>query len=76
VVFNHQGQLALEDEHELPGVDVVVQRLGGAGRHELFDDVELGGADEIPGVAVGGVGASPLVVLGVGGADDGGGHGL
>src|SRR6266851_308742 len=70
VVLDLEGELALEDEEELPGADVVVAGLAGAGRHGLFDDVEVGGADEVPAVAV----VSPGVVLGVGGGDGLGRH--
>src|SRR5260370_41090477 len=40
------------------------------GGHQLFDDVELWGADEVPAIAV----VAPGVVLGVGGGDGFGRH--
>ena len=74
-VLDLEGELALEDEEELAGPEVVVAGLAGAGGHGLFDDVEVGGADEVPAVAVGAVGAAPFVVLGGGGGDGFGRHG-
>lgn len=70
VVFDFHGELAGENVEELAGSGVMVARLGGAGGHELFDDAEVGGLDELPAVAV----VSPGVVLGGGGVDDFGGH--
>jgi len=60
----------VEDVEELAGVGMVVAGLAGAGGHELFDDAEVGRADEVPAVAVGFVGAAPGVMLGGGGGDD------
>src|SRR5260370_19319697 len=70
VVLDLEGELALEDEEELAGTGVVVAGLPGAGGHQLFDDVELWGADEVPAIAV----VAPDVVLGVGGGDGFGRH--
>jgi hypothetical protein len=64
VVIDFEGQLSLEDEEELARAGVGVTDLAGAGRHELFDNAELGVFDEVPAVAVGSLWASPLVVLG------------
>ena len=69
VILNLHGELAFGDEEELARVYVVVRGLGGAGRHGLFDDLEIGRFDEKPSVAVSVVRAAPLVVLGVGGVD-------
>jgi hypothetical protein len=64
VVVDFEGEFSLEDVEELMGVDVGVTGFAGAGRHELFDDAEFGGTDEVPAVAVCGLWASPLVVFG------------
>ena len=70
VVLDLEGELAFEDVEELAGLEVVVAGFAGARGHCFFDDVELGGSDEVPAVAV----VSPGVVLGVGGGDDFCGH--
>ncbi len=65
-------QFAFENEKELTCPFVVMPCLAGAGRHQLFDDVQLGCADEIPSVTV----IAPGVVFGTCGRDDFGGHPL
>jgi hypothetical protein len=70
LVLDFEREFAFEDVEELARVDMMVARLGGAGRHALFDDAEAGCADEVPAVAV----VSPGVVLGGVGADGHGGH--
>jgi hypothetical protein len=74
VVLDLHGEFAMEDVEELAGAGVVVAGLAGAGRHELFDDAEVGSVDEVPAVAVGFVGAAPGVVLGGVGGDGFGRH--
>jgi hypothetical protein len=64
VVFDFQIQFSFEDVEKLARVDVGVTDFAGAGRHELFDDAEFGGFDEVPAVAVGALWASPFVVFG------------
>lgn len=63
VIFDFEVEFAFEDEEELVGADVGVALLRGAWWHELFDDAEVGGFDQVPAVAVGSLRASPLVVL-------------
>ena len=70
MVFDFEGEFSFEDEEKLARVDVGMAGLAGAGRHEFFDDAEFGGTDEVPAVAVGALGASPLVMLGGFCADD------
>jgi hypothetical protein len=65
-----ESEFSFEDEEKLARVNVGVPGLAGAGRHELFDDAELGRFDEVPTVAVGSLRASPLVMLGRFYADD------
>ena len=70
VVLDLDGERAGEDVEELAGVGVVVAGFGGGGGHELFDDAEVGGLDEVPAVAV----VAPGVVLGGDGGDGFCGH--
>jgi hypothetical protein len=70
VMFYFHGQFSFQHEEKLARVDVEVAGFAGAGRHELFDDAELGSLDEVPAVAVGTLRASPLVMLGRFCADD------
>lgn len=70
LVLDFERELAFEDVEELAGVDVMVARLGCAGRHALFDDAEAGCADEVPAVAV----VAPGIVFGGVGAYGHGGH--
>jgi len=69
LMLDFERELAFEDVEELARVDVMVARLGCAGRHALFDDAEVGCTDEVPAVAV-----APGVVFGGGGVDYFGGH--
>jgi hypothetical protein len=64
VMLYFESEFPFEHEEELACACVVVAYLAGAGRHELFDDAELGRFDKVPGVAVGALWASPLVVFG------------
>ena len=66
VMLDLDGEFALEDVEELAGTRVAVAGFAGAWGHEFFDDAEVGGADEVPAVAV----VAPGVVLGGGGGDD------
>jgi len=70
LVLDFERELAFEDVEELAGVDVMVARLGCAGWHALFDDAEVGCADEVPTVAA----VAPGVVFGGVGADGFDGH--
>jgi len=70
VMLYFDGEFAMEDVEELAGARVVVTGFAGAWRHEFFDDAEVGGADEMPSVAV----VAPRVVLGGGVGDGLGGH--
>jgi len=74
VVLDGDGELAGEDEEELAGAGVMMRGFGDARRKAFFDDVEVGGLDEVPAVAIVIVGASPGVMLGGGGIDYFGGH--
>jgi hypothetical protein len=74
VMLYFESEFPFEHKKELAGVDVGVTRFAGAGRHELFDDAELGRFDKVPAVAVGALWASPLVVFGGFCADDFGGQ--
>src|SRR6187402_1321210 len=69
VVLDLHVGFSFKHVQELARADVVMARLGGAGRHEFFDDIQLWRADEVPGVALVRVGAAPLVVLCRGRAD-------
>jgi hypothetical protein len=70
VMLDLEGELSFQDEEKLTRVEMRMAGLAGAGRHEFFNDAELGCFDEVPAVAVGCLGASPLVVLGRFCADD------
>jgi hypothetical protein len=70
VMLYFESEFSFEHEEELACACVVVAYLAGAGRHELFDDAELGRFDKVPAVAVGALWASPLVVFRVFCADD------
>ena len=69
VTVDNQRERPGQDVEELARMDVVVRRLGRARGHPLFDDIEAGRADEVPGVAI----VSPGVVVGIRCADDVGG---
>jgi hypothetical protein len=74
VMLYFESEFPFEDVEELACARVVVTYLAGAGRHELFDDAELGRFDKVPAVAVGALWASPFVVFGGFCADDFGGQ--
>jgi hypothetical protein len=63
VTVNFKGQFSFEDKEELPRMEVVVTSFAGAGRHELFDDAEAWGLDEVPAVAGSSLRTSPPVVF-------------
>jgi hypothetical protein len=69
-----ESEFSFQHKKELARVDVRVANLAGAGRHELFDDAELGRFDKVPAVAVGALWTSPFVVFGGFCADDLGGQ--
>ena len=59
LMLNLQGQLTFQYKKELSCTLVMVPDLAGAGRHLLFDDMEIRRADEEPAVT----GSSPGVML-------------
>jgi hypothetical protein len=70
VMLYLESEFSFQHKKELARVTVGVANLAGAGRHDLFDDAELGRFDEVPTVAVGVLWASPFVVFGGFCADD------
>ena len=64
VLLYFEGQLSLKNVEELPRMNVEVTDFTRAGRHELFDDAEVGCSDEVPAVAVVSVRTAPFVMLG------------
>jgi hypothetical protein len=65
-----EGQLAFKNVEELPRMNMKMTDFAGAGRHELFNNAEVGCPDEVPAVAVVSVGTTPFVMLGGSPADD------
>jgi hypothetical protein len=63
VMVDLEREFSFEDEEKLLGVDVGVTNFTGTGRHEFFDDAELGSFDEVPAIAIGTLGSAPLVVF-------------
>src|ERR1700748_1635649 len=59
-----EGQLAFKNIEELPRMNMEVTNFASAGRHELFNNAEIGCPDEMPTVAVVFVGTTPFVMLG------------
>lgn len=64
-VIHFHENFAVEDVEELLGVLVMMANLGGARRHELFDDAQVLVFDQIPAIAV----DSPAIVFGILAAD-------
>ena len=64
VTFDFEYEFSFEHEEKLARVNVGVTGLTGTGRHEFFDDAELGGFDEMPTVTVGSLWPSPFVMFG------------
>jgi hypothetical protein len=56
-------EFSFQDEEELACAEMGMGRLTCAGRHELFDDAELGSFYEVPAITVGSLRASPLIVF-------------
>ena len=73
-MFNLECEFSFEDKEKLACVEMGVARLTCAGRHQLFDDAELGGFYEVPTVTVGSLRAAPLIVFRGFRADDLWGH--
>jgi hypothetical protein len=70
VLLYFEGQLSLDNIEELPRVNMEVTDFPGAGRHEFFNDAEVGCPDKVPAVAVVSVGTTPFVMRGGLPADD------
>ena len=63
MTLNFQGQLAFENEEELPGMKVRVSNLICTGSHELFDDAEFWRFNKVPVIAVNSARAAPRVMF-------------